>query len=65
MKEFPTCRTCKHADIDENDISPQCTRITNEGFYLLLDEPNPKIDRFFCSEHETKDGERFVTWGKI
>ena len=67
--KFPTCRTCvsfltKSSCCGKGwggigvpfEISG--TDIDNHS----LDIKSP--DHFFCSEHETKDGERFVNWGE-
>lgn len=63
---FPTCRTCKF--FEEDNIGQQfyCS-IQNKNFYdgwgrnyiCYIIKP----DSFFCSEHETKEGQRFVNWG--
>lgn len=60
-KDFPTCRTCKWYDTSLEIVKYYyCEDLgVPEGYFV---PPNP--DQFFCSEHQTTDGTRFVTWPK-
>ncbi len=59
---FPTCRTCVHVEIfSATKYDPEyvfCHWVpTTYGCV------KPKPDKFFCSEHETEDGTKFVNFG--
>jgi hypothetical protein len=69
LKTFPTCRTCVHAEITPSrKFGPEPYMIDPEYVFCHWvpttdGAVKPKLDNFFCSEHETKYGERFVNWG--
>lgn len=55
---FPTCRTCisfLSKQDNPNLFAPRCD---------FLDAYIPTEFKFFCSEHETKDGTKFVKMEK-
>lgn len=56
---FPTCQTCVFVDLYHENGLLFCLK----HFMGLGEKVRRDPDKFFCSEHETKDGERFVNWG--
>ena len=67
MNNFPTCRTCKffiEPMYGPNDdyigtCKNLCIGTLEKDPYIVL------IDRsFFCSDHTTKDGVKWVNWGE-
>lgn len=71
-KPFPTCETCVYLGerriykiLGETKFFHECEQgnkpAISIGDFLHIEQP----DRFFCSEHEAPDGERFVNWPKI
>lgn len=67
MKEQPTCRSCKYLEKKKSksrhDLNmPKCERLSKYGYPIRIFYK--RIDNFACTEHETEDGERWITWGK-
>lgn len=62
-KPFPTCRTCKYFKESENRSGEPFFDCKKD--HMQIDGPTYQINpnQFFCSEHETPEGERFVNWG--
>lgn len=65
---FPTCKTCKYFNPNKYaGCAPYCDMMDmkKESALFCSDQAisirNP--EKFFCSEHETKEGQRFVNWG--
>lgn len=61
MKALPTCSTCVFFEDGTCDIEKDVAFVPFQTFdTFLITSPS----KFFCSEHKTKDGERFVNWPK-
>lgn len=61
-----TCRTCKFLEYSPGggprDFEWECNNRTFASYESIM---ITKPDQFFCSDHETKDGTRFVNWEKL
>lgn len=61
---FPKCKTCKYLALfisTSTSTSPSVFFCKNEQTSVAaVEEP----ERFFCSEHETPDGDKFVNFPK-
>lgn len=66
---FPNCLTCRWLDDQYDDSVCTLAYDDNEGTHRAVsNDMNVQLwindpEKFFCSEHETINGERFVNWG--
>ena len=61
MNNFPACSSCKWLNHGYGE-GFQCDSKYLEAGYEAIHMKDP--DKFFCSEHTTKDGVKWVNWGE-
>lgn len=66
MNNFPTCRTCKYFFISasQHESFENCEKDHQHRRVLFKDFIEAAQEPFFCSEHTTKDGVKWVNWGE-